>query len=82
MSRSGQTSFGLNSRDYLVDWHESVLEKSFWLSYHGLGSIADFDAMTVEERDWNIHKLKAVKEEEKQKQEEAQRQARAKSKRR
>lgn len=49
------------------------------MAYHGLGSIPDFDAMTVEERDWNLHKLTEVKEEEKRKNDEAARQARSKT---
>ena len=61
----------MRNRPYLIEWHKTILEKSFWLSYCGLGSIADFDSMTVEDRDWNFQKLKTVKEEEKKKQDEA-----------
>jgi len=75
----GRISFGLNNRNYLVSWHEAILEKNFWLAYSGLGSIADFDHMTVEERDWNLHKLKEVKEEEKKQHEEAVRKSKAKT---
>lgn len=60
----------MRNRAYLVEYHKAILEKGFWLSYCGLGSIADFDAMTIEERDWNFQKLKEVKEEEKKKQDE------------
>ena len=77
----GKTFFGLRNRDYLVSWHESILEKSFWLAYHGLGSVPDFDSMTIEERDWNVHKLSKVKEEEKKQHEEAARKSKSASSR-
>lgn len=82
VSPLGKTFFGLRNRDYLVSWHEAILEKSFWLAYNGLGSVPHFDTMTVEERDWTFHKLKTVKEEEKKQQEEASRKAKAGANRR